>query len=141
MEKPACLITGGTDGVGKFTAIELAKKGFTVVLAARNGSKAEAVKREIASASGATEVDYIVANLGSLDQVRRLADTFKQRCSRLDVLINNAGVFMPERQVTADGFELSYQVNYLSHLLLTHFPVSGTAICPIQRSLPIPSTA
>jgi retinol dehydrogenase 12 len=89
-------------------------------LAARNGSKAEAVKREIASASGATEVDYIVADLGSLDQVRRLADTFKQRCSRLDVLINNAGVFMPERQVTADGFELSYQVNYLSHLLLTH---------------------
>jgi NAD(P)-dependent dehydrogenase (short-subunit alcohol dehydrogenase family) len=65
MEKPACLITGGTDGVGKFTAVELAKKGFTVVLAARNGSKAEAVKREIASASGATEVDCIVADLGS----------------------------------------------------------------------------
>jgi NAD(P)-dependent dehydrogenase (short-subunit alcohol dehydrogenase family) len=113
MDKPICLITGGTQGVGKATAMELAKKGFTVVLAARNAAKAEAVRKEIAVS------DYIVADLTSLPQTRALAERFKRRYPRLDVLINNAGVFLPTRTLTEDGFETTYQVNYLSHFLLT----------------------
>jgi NAD(P)-dependent dehydrogenase (short-subunit alcohol dehydrogenase family) len=112
VDKPVCLITGGTEGVGRATAIELAKKGFTIVLAARNPAKAEAVKREI-------DADYIAADLASLRQTSALAETFKRRHSRLDVLINNAGVFLPRRTVTEDGFETTYQINYLSHFLLT----------------------
>ncbi len=117
-EKPICLITGATDGVGRATARALAKAGFTVVLAARNADKARAVKRELAEA-GAGDADYLVADLASLAQTRALAEQFKKRHRRLDVLINNAGVFLPTRTVTGDGFETTWQVNYLSHFLLT----------------------
>ncbi len=119
MQRPICLITGGTDGVGKATAIELGKRGFAVVLAARDAVKAEAVKKEIAAIAGHAEVDYIVADLASLRQTRILAERFKRRHPRLDVLIGNAGVFLAARTLTEDGFEKTYQVNYLSHFLLT----------------------
>jgi NAD(P)-dependent dehydrogenase (short-subunit alcohol dehydrogenase family) len=113
------LITGATDGVGKATALELAKKGFRVVIAARNGQKAEAVTQEI-RASGCGDAESIVGNLASLRQVHKLAETFRARHQRLDVLVNNAGVFLPKRTETEDGFEATYQINYLSHFLLTH---------------------
>jgi retinol dehydrogenase-12 len=119
LRKPICLITGATEGVGKATAVELASKGFTVVLAARNAAKADAVKAEIEGATGG-DVDIILADLTSLRTVHQLVETFKQRYPRLDVLINNAGLFLPKRVLTQDGFEASYQVNYLSHFLLTH---------------------
>jgi NAD(P)-dependent dehydrogenase (short-subunit alcohol dehydrogenase family) len=119
MTKPVCLITGATDGVGKLTAMGLAAKGFTIVMAARNAAKAEMVRQEIAAATGNDGVDIIVADLGSLRQTRELAKTFKHKFSRLDVLINNAGIFLPARTVTEDNFETMFQVNYLSHFLLT----------------------
>ena len=120
MSKQICLITGATDGVGRETASELAGKGFTVVLVARNAAKAERVAREIAQSTGSADVDYILCDLGSLTQVRQLAETFSRKYPRLDVLINNAGIFAPQRMLTEDGFEKTYQVNYLSHFLLTH---------------------
>ena len=118
MEKPVCLITGATEGVGKFTAFELARRGFSVVLAVRNQTKAERIKTTI-KAMGCGEVDYILTDLASLNDVRRLTEEFRRRYSKLDVLVNNAGIFAPARQLTVDGFEASYQINYLSHFLLT----------------------
>jgi len=119
MRRPICLITGATEGVGKATAVALAKKGFRVVLAARNAAKAEVVAREIAALTDSVGADYIVADLASLRQTRALAESFTRRYPMLDVLINNAGVFLPERTETEDGFETTYQINYLSHFLLT----------------------
>jgi retinol dehydrogenase-12 len=120
MNSPTCLITGATEGVGKVTAIELAKRGFTVVIAARNADKAEALINEIEALSGNTSCDYIVADLESLSQVRQLAETYRHRYSSLDVLINNAGVFLPARTETEDGYETMFHVNYLAPFLLTH---------------------
>lgn len=120
MMKPICLITGATDGIGRATAIELAGKGFTVVLAGRDAAKAKAVVHEIEAVTGHRDADYIIADLRSLAQVRALSDTFHKRYPRLDVLINNAGIFPGERQLTRDGFEASYQVNYLAQFYLTH---------------------
>jgi retinol dehydrogenase 12 len=117
MEMPIALITGSTEGVGKATAMELAGRGFAVVLAARDAAKAEAVKKEIAASTG-SRVDYLIADLKSLKQVRRLAEAFKQRYPRLDVLINNAGILAPVREVTEDGYESTFQVNYLSQFYL-----------------------
>ena len=119
MEKPICLITGATDGVGRATATELARKGFAVVLAARNEAKAETVTNEIAATTGSPDIDYIIADLGSLTQIRQLSETFKQRYPRLDALINNAGILMPARAMTEDGYETTFQVNYLSQFHLT----------------------
>jgi NAD(P)-dependent dehydrogenase (short-subunit alcohol dehydrogenase family) len=95
--------------VGKFT---------TVAFAARDQAKAERIKATI-KAMGRGEVDYILTDLASLSDVCRLAEEFRRRYSKLDVLINNAGTFAPSRQLTVDGFEASYQINYLSHFLLT----------------------
>jgi len=117
--KPICLITGGTEGVGKATATDLASRGFNVVIAARNMAKAETVKAEIKKATGA-KIDVMAVDLTSLHSVCQLAGTFALRYPRLDVLINNAGIFAPKRVLTSDGFESSFQVNYLSHFLLTH---------------------
>jgi NAD(P)-dependent dehydrogenase (short-subunit alcohol dehydrogenase family) len=119
IQKPVCLITGATDGVGKSTALALAGRGFRVVMVARNAAKADALKSEIARATGTDDAEYLVADLASLGQVRRLSERFRERHAALDVLINNAGVFLPKRTQTEDGFETTYQVNYLSHFLLT----------------------
>ena len=119
MQDPICLITGATEGIGKATALELARKGFKVVLAARDPSKAEAVRREVDLLPGVPAADVIAADLASLDETRALAETFAHRYPRLDVLINNAGVFVPARTETGDGFDTITQVNYLSHFLLT----------------------
>jgi retinol dehydrogenase 12 len=120
MERPICLITGATEGVGKATATELARKGFKVILSARNAAKAQAASREITASTGNSDIDYIIADLRSLKQVRQLSETFRRRYPRLDVLINNAGTFAPARVLTEDGFETTHQVNYLSHFYLTH---------------------
>jgi retinol dehydrogenase 12 len=119
MSGPVCLITGATEGVGKATAQALAKKNFSVVLAARKQAKAERIAQEI-KAAGARDIDIITGDLNSLADVRRLAEMFRQRHSRLDVLINNAGIMPQRRTITADGYESGYQVNYLSPFLLTH---------------------
>ena len=120
MKNLICLITGATEGIGKVTALELAKKGFAIVVAARNANKAETLMKQIERSTGNTSCDYIVADLASLGQVRDLAATFRRRYAKLDVLINNAGVFLPNRTETEDGFETMFQINYLSPFLLTN---------------------
>ena len=120
MDKPICLITGATDGIGRKTALELAAKGFVVVVAARNAAKAQALVKEIEVTTGHRDADTITANLRSLAEVRQLSEIFHQRYPRLDVLINNAGIFSGVRQLTGDGFETTYQVNYLAPFYLTY---------------------
>jgi NAD(P)-dependent dehydrogenase (short-subunit alcohol dehydrogenase family) len=120
MDKPICLITGATDGIGRETALELAARGFVVVVAARDAAKAQAVVKEIELTTGHRDADTITADLRSLAEVRQLSEIFHQRYPRLDVLINNAGIFSGVRQLTGDGFETTYQVNYLAPFYLTY---------------------
>jgi NAD(P)-dependent dehydrogenase (short-subunit alcohol dehydrogenase family) len=103
------LVTGATDGLGRGVARELAGRGARVLVHGRSAERAEAVAREIGAAG------VHVADFASLAQVRELA----QDVPRVDVLVNNAGVIEAERHVTEDGYELTFQVNYLSHFLLT----------------------
>lgn len=119
MQKPVCLITGATEGIGRATAVELARQGFTVVLAARDAARLDAVKSAIAAETGNRDIDTIAADLRSFAQVRKLCETFHRRYPALDVLINNAGILASERELTEDGFEATLQVNYLSAFLLT----------------------
>lgn len=114
------LITGANSGIGKATATALANLGYRVIFVARNLQKAEATKKEITDASGSASVDFIIADLMSLKQVRKCAETFIEKYKTLDVLINNAGVCLPERRITEDGFEEMFQINHLSHFLLTN---------------------
>jgi retinol dehydrogenase 12 len=141
MGKPICLITGATDGIGKATAIALARKGYAVVLAARTEAKAATVTREIVSSTGSGDVDYLTADLRSLAQLHRLAETFTLRYPRLDVLINNAGILMPQRVLTEDGYETTFQVNYLSQFYLTHLLLNELKKSPQGRVVNVSSSA
>jgi NAD(P)-dependent dehydrogenase (short-subunit alcohol dehydrogenase family) len=116
------LITGSTDGVGRQVAERLAKPGDVVLVHGRNRERGESLVKAIEAAGGTSK--FYTADLASLDEVRRLADEVQRDCSRLDVLINNAGIGFegayPGRCESPDGFELRFAVNYLAGFLLTH---------------------
>lgn len=119
------LITGSTDGVGRFVALQLAKGGARVLLHGRDQKKGEDVVREIRAATGSDRLEFHRADLASLDETRRLAEAVAARHDRLNILINNAGIgFGPReamrREISRDGHELRFAVNYLSGFLLTH---------------------
>ncbi len=114
------LVTGATDGLGKLVAVKLAQGGARVLLHGRDQAKGEAVLAEIVAASGNRSLEFYRADLSVLAQVRDLAKAVMAKHSRLDVLINNAGVLGREtRQVTSDRLELHFEVNYLAPFLLT----------------------
>ena len=140
MDKPICLITGATDGIGKVTATALAAKGYAVVLAARNQAKAATATREIVASTGNRDVDYLTADLRSLAQLQGLAETFAVRYPRLDVLINNAGIVMPRRALTEDGYETTFQVNYLSQFYLTQLLLDELKRSPQGRIINLSSS-
>lgn len=125
IEEQTILITGATDGLGKQAALELAKKGATVLLHGRSQEKAEATVQEIRNAIGNDKVEYYLADFASLEAVRRLACDLQDKHDRLDILINNAGIDAGERnnaqkELSQDGYELRFAVNYLAPFLLTH---------------------
>jgi NAD(P)-dependent dehydrogenase (short-subunit alcohol dehydrogenase family) len=119
MQGKVCLVTGSSSGIGKVTARELAKMGATVVMVCRNRAKGEAAQAEIKEESSNDQIDLIIADLSELSQVRRVASEFKQNYSQLHVLIHNAGGIYGERNVTTDGLEQTFAVNYLAPFLLT----------------------
>lgn len=120
MEAMTCLITGATDGVGKATALKLASQGHNVVIAGRNEVKIRSVIKEISRIYIGAKLDSIRADLSSLAEVENTIRTIKSRYSKLDVLINNAGVVTPRYKLTGDGLENTYQVNYLSPFILAN---------------------
>ncbi len=118
------LVTGSTDGIGKRTARDLAGMGSRVLVHGRSRERGERTLREIREATGSGKLEYYNADLSSLAEVRRLAAEVSEDHPRLDVLINNAGIGSGgsgrRRQVSADGHELRFAVNYLAPFLLTH---------------------
>jgi len=113
------LITGGTGGIGRATAIRLASMGAQVGVTGRNTGRAQRAAAEIASESGNGAVDAFGADMSSQAEVRRLADEVLAAYPRLDVLINNVGGFWSHRHVTADGLEHTFALNHLAPFLLT----------------------
>lgn len=116
------LITGATDGVGRVVARTLGKDGWRVLVHGRDRTRGEALVREIELGGGSAA--FLAADLASLAEVRRLAETVRATTDRLDLLINNAGIgtagSAPGRKTSADGHELRFAVNYLAGFLLTH---------------------
>ncbi len=120
LQDKVMLITGATSGIGRATALELARLGATVVLVGRSQVKVEATVDAIWRATGNPSVEFLVADLSVLTEVCRLADEFKRRHDRLDVLVNNAGAYFTTRQESAEGFEMTLVLNHLSPFLLTY---------------------
>ncbi|HEU4328777.1 MAG TPA: SDR family oxidoreductase [Roseiflexaceae bacterium] len=120
MSGKICLVTGGSSGIGKATALELAQRGAHVVIVARDPERTEQAAAEIRRDSGNPLVDAIRADLSVQQQVRDLAAQIVGRYPRLDVLVNNAGVYLRQRQLTPDGMEMTLAVQYLAPFLLTN---------------------
>lgn len=113
------IITGANTGLGKATAIELAKRGGKIYLACRSEERGIAALNEIKEASGSDSLYFMQLDLASLDSIREFCKKFHETETRLDILINNAGLLSPLER-TKDGFELNMGVNHLGHFLLTN---------------------
>jgi NAD(P)-dependent dehydrogenase (short-subunit alcohol dehydrogenase family) len=120
MKDKVCMITGASSGIGKATAVDLARMGATVVTVCRDQGRGEATLAEIKAATGNPNVDLLLADLSSQAAIRQLAKEFKAHYPQLHVLINNAGVALSKRSVTVDGIETVFAVNYLAPFLLTN---------------------
>jgi retinol dehydrogenase 14 len=114
------LITGGTSGIGRAAATALAAMGAEVVVTGRNRERGEEAVAEIKDVSGNERVSLMLADLSAQAEVRRLAEEFRVRHDRLDVLVNNAGLVQSKRVETPDGLEMTLAVNHLAPFLLTN---------------------
>ena len=141
MLPPLVLITGSSDGIGRETACALAERGARVILHGRDPERLLAAAHEVDKRSGTWPAGQELADLSSLAEVRALAARVLDHHPRIDVLVNNAGVFMPERQLTADGFEATYAINHLAPLLLTHLLLPALREGPQGRVLAVSSGA
>jgi NAD(P)-dependent dehydrogenase (short-subunit alcohol dehydrogenase family) len=119
MSGKTILITGSTDGIGKQTADELAKRGHHIIIHGRNRNRIDATVGELTGKYSKVKIDGIAADLSSLGNVVKLSEEIKQNYPHINVLINNAGVYSQKKTMTEDGYELTFAVNHLAHMLLT----------------------
>jgi NAD(P)-dependent dehydrogenase (short-subunit alcohol dehydrogenase family) len=118
MRGKTVLITGGNSGIGRYTAIELARMGARVVFTSRNLRKGDVARAEIREAANTKLVDSMELDLASFASIEKFAKQFLAKYERLDVLVLNAGLMLDRRSTTAEGFETTFGVNHLGHFLL-----------------------
>ena len=114
------MVTGVTSGLGKAIALELAKTGETVIMVARDAERAAKVEKEILAATQNPNLDMQICDLANLSSVRNLGTVLISRYNKIDVLINNAGMYRKTRGTTIDGYESMFAANHLGPFLLTY---------------------
>jgi NAD(P)-dependent dehydrogenase (short-subunit alcohol dehydrogenase family) len=119
MSGKICIVTGANSGIGKETALGLARMDARVVIVCRNAERGKAALEEIRRESGSSQVDLLIADMSSQASLRALAEEIRQKYPRLDVLVNNAGGAPPARTLSADGIEMTLATNHLGPALLT----------------------
>jgi NAD(P)-dependent dehydrogenase (short-subunit alcohol dehydrogenase family) len=115
-----CIVTGANTGIGKETALGLARLGATVAMVCRDRQRGEEAQREIKQKSGNDNVELMLCDLSSQRSIKQFATEFPQRHDRLDVLVNNAGVVLRGQSMTEDGLESTFAINHLGYFLLTN---------------------
>jgi len=113
------LITGATNGIGKQAALELAAMGAAVTIVGRDESKTRKVSIDLRTQSGNADIDFLIADLSSMAETRRVAEEYLAKYQRLDVLLNNAGAMFSSFQTSAEGYEMTFALNHFSYYLLT----------------------
>ncbi len=140
VEGNVILVTGSTDGIGMQTALDLADMGAHVIVHGRNRERGESVQREIRRATGNDQVDLLIADLASQRQIHELAGAIERRYHRIDVLVNNAGVYVKQRRMTEDGLEMTFAVNHLAPFLLTNLLLDLLRASAPSRVVTVSST-
>ncbi|XP_062297206.1 retinol dehydrogenase 12, like [Scomber scombrus] len=131
LEDQTVVITGANTGIGKETAIDLAKRGARVIIACRDMEKAQEAVKEVITNSGNENVVCMKLDLSDIRSIREFAEAINKDEPKLNILINNAGVMVCPYGKTADGFEMQIGVNHMGHFLLTHLLIDL-----IKRSAP-----
>jgi len=117
MEKRICLITGANSGIGLETAKSLAHKGATIIMVCRSGEKGRLAQAKIKAHANHDRVDLFLADVSSKEQLQNTTNQFKEKYQKLDVLINNAGLQLPKRYVTKEGWEMMFATNHLGYFM------------------------
>lgn len=141
MAGKTAVVTGGSSGIGLATATALARAGARVVITARNEGRGNRAVEEIRRDSGSSSVELAVFDLASLASVRQGASELLARCDRIDVLINNAGLILTERELTAEGLEATFVINHLGPFLLTQLLLDRIKASAPARIVNVASTA
>ncbi|MFW5872848.1 MAG: SDR family NAD(P)-dependent oxidoreductase [bacterium] len=138
-EKKTVIITGFNSGIGKQAAIKLAKNGYSIIGIARSKEKAQLAAKDIKSASGNNSIDYFIADLSIPSEIHDLAQSLKRNYKKIDVLINNAGIYLQKKQITPPGLEKTFVVNCLAPFLLSRLLVDLLIKAPDPRIVNVSS--
>ena len=141
MQGKSVVVTGASAGLGKETAVELAKMGAKVVMTGRDPQRSEEALREARERTGRDDIEMIVGDFSSQAEVRRIAGEIDQRLGRLDVLVNNAALWEFSHKETADGYETVFAVNHLAPFLLTHLLLDKIKASAPSRVVTVSSNA
>ena len=141
MKGKVCVVTGGTDGIGKAAAYGLATRGARLLVQGRDPEKGARAVAELKARSGNPAIEFLAADFGSLAEVRRLAAAVLERAPRIDVLVNNAGSIFFKRAVSKDGYEMTFAVNHLAPFLLTHLLLAALELGAPSRIVTTASNA
>jgi NAD(P)-dependent dehydrogenase (short-subunit alcohol dehydrogenase family) len=135
------VVTGASSGIGRYIALGLAGAGMRVVMVGRDHARTEAARGFVAARSPPAPVETALADFAALAEVRRLAGEILAAYDRIDVLVNNAGLFSPRYRVSADGFELTFAVNHLAPFLLTNLLIDRLRASAPARIVNVASEA
>jgi NAD(P)-dependent dehydrogenase (short-subunit alcohol dehydrogenase family) len=136
-----CLVTGANSGLGKATALGLARMGAHVVMICRNQARGQQAQQEIKQRTGNADVDLLLADLSSQQSIRQLAGDFTQRYGRLHVLVNNVGSVFLRRRLSVDGIEMTFALNHLASFLLTNLLLDTLKASAPARIINVSSVA
>lgn len=135
------LITGANQGIGKSIALGLAQTGARIVMLVRDPAKGHSAQQDIIAATHNPHIDLLICDLSSQQAIREVAARFHADYKRLDVLINNAAIVPPRREVTAEGIEMQLAVNHLAPMLLTYLLLDELMVNAPSRVVNISSVA
>jgi len=141
MKDKIVMVTGANSGIGRVTATQLAKMGATVVMVCRNQEKGIAVRDDINAEIGMERTHLLLADFSDQASIRKMAEAFKQKFDRLDILINNAGGVIDRHETTVDGFEWMMGVNHFGYFLTTHYLLETIPVKQNSRIINVASMA
>ena len=141
MNNKTILITGASGGIGLQSALGLAKQGANIVMVGRDKERTSQAVELVKTQTGNQSVSYLLADLSSIQEVRRLAQEFKDKYPALDVLLNNAGAILLRRRVSVDGYEMTLALNHLNYFLLTQLLLDMLKAAPSGRIVNVASRA
>jgi NAD(P)-dependent dehydrogenase (short-subunit alcohol dehydrogenase family) len=138
---PVAVVTGATSGIGRVTALELARAGWTVLCVGRDAGRGAETLAEIRAAAGDRRAEFLQADLSSIAAGKALGAIIRDRRPRLDLLVNNAGTLFDRRQESVDGLEMTFALNHLGYFVLTDMLLPALAAAPSARIVNVASGA